>query len=470
MAFDGQIARHVIRTNMAHMVSLVLEGEVPKAAGARCLRFLSRTQSGAGTYSAEDIHQLLEQRAVDALGVEVAGYMNLGKSRNDQVATAIRMETREMLVSLLKAVASLQAATLEVARKYGTGMIPGYTHLQRAQPVTIAHHFFAYFDSLQRDAERILELYRRVNVSPMGSAALGGTDIKVDRERVAELLGFAGTTANSIDGVSSRDFVVEALSCACLVMIDVSRLAEEQVLWSSKEFGFVEVADEYAASSSIMPQKKNPVVAEIARAKCGTVIGSFAAVASILKSLPYSYNLDLQETTPHLWRALSDATSSASMLAGSLSSARFKLAHIRDSMKNDYSTATSLANHLVKSYGVSFRQAHAIVGELVRVSLEGGITLGRAAHESLPAVSERLAKPMTIGLEEAEEILDPTHFLSSVVTEGGTNPRFIPTGLRRRIASLKKTRGSISELKSSMLLSERKLSREAARIAAEVRR
>ncbi|MDG6898157.1 MAG: argininosuccinate lyase [Nitrososphaerota archaeon] len=471
MAFDGQIARHVTRVNTAHMVSLLEEGEVPTRAGVRCLRFLSKAHlDDLADGSAEDFHQLLEQRAVDALGVEVAGYLNLGKSRNDQVATALRMEVREQLIGLLRAVVALQQAALRVAVRDGTGLVPGYTHLQRAQPVTLAHHFFACFDSLQRNVERIFALYRRLNVSPMGSAALGGTEVKVDRLRVAKLLGFEGITANSIDAVSSRDFALEALSCACLVMIDVSRLAEEQVLWSSKEFGFVEVADEYSASSSIMPQKKNPVVAEIARAKCGSVMGSFVAVASILKGLPYSYNLDLQEITPNLWRGLGDACSSTSMMAKSLSSTKFNVSAIAESMRGDYSTATALANYLVRDHGVSFRQAHAMVGELVRISLEEGITLPEAVQEKLPAISSRIAKRITIAPDLAESILEPSNYLSSISTPGGSNPASIQREIRRRSSTLDQTRSAIRKLESSLAASERGLSKEAMRIATEVKR
>jgi argininosuccinate lyase len=471
MTFDGRIARHVVRTNMAHLVSLVREDQVPRAAGAKCLRFLSKTSpSPAEGAVAEDFHQELEQRAVDSLGVETAGYINLGKSRNDQVATAIRMEARQMVISLLEGVAGLQEAILGVARKHGTALVPGYTHLQRAQPVTLAHHFFAYFDSLQRDVERLLQLYVRLNVSPMGSAALGGTDVKVDRRLVASLLGFGGVTANAMDAVSSRDLVVEALSCACLVMIDVSRLAEEQVLWSSKEFGFVEISDAYAASSSIMPQKKNPVVAELARAKCGSVLGSLVAVASILKSLPYSYNLDLQETTPHLWQALDDSVSSTTMLGRALSTSRFNFAAIENSMKDDYSTATALANYLVRKHSISFREAHTIVGELVKVSLGEGIPLGQAASERLVAVSSEVAKRMTVDRETADAVLDASNYLRSIATEGGSNPAFIPQGLRSRSASLKETMASVSKLKASLAASDRRLQREVSRISAGVRK
>ncbi|MDV3277741.1 MAG: argininosuccinate lyase [Nitrososphaerales archaeon] len=471
MAFDGQIAGRVIRTNMAHMVSLVRAGQVPRAVGARCLRFLSSAPAVVKPGAvAEDFHQQLEQEAVDSLGVDVAGYINLGKSRNDQVATAIRMEARGQLVSLLEAVSGLQDVILSVARKYGGTIIPGYTHLQRAQPVTVAHHFFAYFDSFQRDVQRLLQLYDRINVSPMGSAALGGTSVKVDRKLVADLLGFQSVTSNAMDAVSSRDLVLECIWCATMVMVDLSRLAEEQILWSSKEFGFVELTDEYTASSSIMPQKKNPVVAEIARAKSGSVMGSLMAATAIVKALPYSYNLDLQETTPHLWRALADSTSSVTMLGRSLSTMKFNLDAIRRSISNDYSTATALANHLVEKDGISFRQAHAIVGELVKASLEEGVPFAEAVSKRMPSVSSKIARKISMDKREVEEVLDPSAYLESVTTEGGSNPRFIPEELKRRSASLDATRASLSRLKASLAASEKKLLREVDLITKEVKK
>jgi len=458
IAFDGPIADHVIRTNMAHMVSLMKGGEVDPSIGSKCLRFLSKAKTSIGEdTAAEDFHQMLEQEAVDALGVEVAGQLNLGKSRNDQVATAIRMELRNRILSLERALCGLQDSFLDVAKRYGETIIPGYTHLQRAQPVTIAHHFFAYFDSIQRDFERLLQLYRRVNSCPMGSAALGGTNVKVDRRLTAELLGFDRITSNATDAVASRDLVVEALFCATQVMIDLSRIAEEQVLWSSKEFGFIEIADEYAASSSIMPQKKNPVVAEMARAKCGSVIGSLVAVVTILKSLPYSYNLDLQETTPHLWRAMEDAVSSVRILGGELSTMKFNIETLRQSTEGDFSTATALANYLVKEKGISFREAHAVVGELVRMASENGTTLQEVTAESLPSVSSRLARRVSIDKKTAELILDPANYLRGVVTPGGSNPKFIPGELARRRTMLAAGKAALSPLEAKLESSVRKL-------------
>ena len=466
---DGRIAAHVVRINMAHAASLVRSGAVDPVRGGQCLGFLLKyPPCPALSPGTEDFHQQLEQDAVDSLGVEVAGYVNLGKSRNDQVATAIRMELRERLLELVGSLSELQQTLLRTAENMGTVILPGFTHLQRAQPVTLAHYAFAYFDAFQRDIERLFELYGRVNVSPMGSAALGGTNVPVDRRFVSKVLGFDGILGNAMDAVASRDVVVEALSCATIVMLNVSRMAEEQVLWGSREFGFIELADQYSASSSIMPQKKNPVVAEIARAKAGSVIGSMVSACTIVKALPYAYNLDLQEVTPHLWSALDDANASVRLIGRSFSSVRYNRERILDSIKGDYSTATALANHLAKGRGLTFREAHSVVGELVRSSEESGTPLEETAAKGLPVSSRGARRKLAIGLKEAKSVLDPANFLRDISTEGGANPAFIPKELETRRRTLGRDRTRLASLKSSLDSSERGLIRISRSMSKEV--
>jgi argininosuccinate lyase len=471
LAWDGRIARHVIRVNMAHMVALVNSGEVERGVGGRCIRFLmGASPSIDPDAKAEDYHQQLEQDAVDELGVETAGFLNFGKSRNDQVATAIRMELRERLMELVGAIAGLQASILEVIGKHGTILIPGYTHLQRAQPVTLAHHFTAHFDALQRDTDRLLQLYERVNLSPMGSAAMAGTAVKIDRESLAKSLGFSGIIRNAMDAVSSRDFAVEAISFATMTMLDASRLAEELILWSSAEFGFVDLPDAYSASSSIMPQKKNAVFAEMTRAKAGTVLGDLVAACAILKALPYSYNLDLQEVTPQLWGAMDDSISSLRVMAGALSSTRFMSKSLGSRVSNDSSTAVGLANYLVKDHAISFRQAHAIVGELTRTSASTGEPLQSVASSKLPGVTAKLAgKRITIERGTIDAILDPRHFLRAIHTEGGSNPAYIAKELKIRLSSLRSTVSELTLRRSLLRASERRLLRTSSGIARGVK-
>ena len=470
MAADGRIARHVIAVNVAHMAALAGADQVEREIGAKCITFLLGVSPEIPTDAkAEDFHQQLEQQAVDALGVETAGYLNYGKSRNDQVAAAIRMELREQLNTLLGAIAELQRALLGQAGKHGTELFPGYTHLQRAQPITFAHHLFAYFDAFQRDVQRGRELYARVNLSPMGGAAMAGTPVKVDRKAVAQSLGFDGVVRNAMDAVASRDVALEALSCATVTMVDASRLAEELILWSTSEFGFVEIDDAYAASSSIMPQKKNAVAAEMVRAKAGSVMGDLIAGCAILKALPYSYNLDLQEVTPHVWRALDDTIDSLAVLAGMVSSASIARKRLLSAIGNDNSTAVALANYLVKEHAISFRQAHAIVGQLVRTSFETGKPLQEVASTRMATISSNFGKRITIGSAVVKDLLDPENFVEAIATEGGSNPRFVAGGLRVRRKELLFTGSALSEAKASLRASERKLNAIASGMAREVK-
>jgi len=470
MAADGRIARHVVAVNIAHMAALVKAGEVDRETGAKCIKFLLGASSEISPDSkAEDFHQQLEQQGVDVLGVQTAGYLNFGKSRNDQVAAAVRMELRVELSSLLRSLAELQGALLGQARSHGTTVVPGYTHLQRAQPITLAHQLFAYFDAFQRNVERTLQLYTRVNLSPMGGAAMAGTTVKIDRRAVAKSLGFDGVIRNAMDAVSSRDVAIEALSCATMTMVDASRLAEELILWSTSEFGFLELDDAYAASSSIMPQKKNAVVAEMVRAKAGSVMGTLTAACSILKSLPYSYNLDLQEITPLLWRALDDTVNSLAMLAGMISSASIKPDRLHSAITNDNSTAVAMANYLVKEHRISFRQAHAIVGQLVRTSIETGRPLREIATSKMGAVSAKFGRRIVIEPRAAKSLLEPETFLEAIATEGGSNPKFVPQGLKVRQKELTLTDSTLSELVTSLRTSERNLNAMASGISREVK-
>lgn len=426
VGFDGPLSRHVVNINMAHMLSLLRSGEVGKEVGVACLRFLEGLPDQMKVDpSTEDVHHWLEQKAIATVGMEAAGYLNLGKSRNDQVASALRMETRDRVLQVLREAEGLQESLLRVMARYGRLLLPGYTHLQRAQPTTVSHHMQSHFEALAEDAERLKQLYGRVNLSPMGSAAFAGTSVKVDRAYVASLLGFDGLVKNSMYAVSSRSFLLETLADLEILMVDLSKMAEELILWSSTEFGFVELGDEYSATSSIMPQKKNPVVAETIRAKCGSVIGEATAAFTIAKALPNAYNLDLQEMTPHLWRALDDATSSVSLMAGMLATAKFQAVAVEEAVKGDMSTATELANELVRAHGVPFRQAHQIVGELVRVAVKKNTGLEQAAEESLAGVSKKITgRAIKIDKARLRVVLDALKTLTLIGSAGGANPKF----------------------------------------------
>jgi argininosuccinate lyase len=464
VSFDGPLSRHVVRINMAHMLSLVRSREVENKAGVECLGFLDGLPSHMKVDpSTEDVHHWLEQEAVASIGMDSAGYLNFGKSRNDQVATALRMETRERVLQILGGAKGLQASLVRVMARYGALPLPGYTHLQRAQPTTVFHHMQSHFEAVSEDTQRLMQLYGRVNLSPMGAAALAGTSVRIDRASVASWLGFDGLVNNSMFAVSSRSFVLETLAVLEILMVDLSKMAEELILWSSSEFGFVELGDEYSATSSIMPQKKNPVVAETIRAKCGSVIGEATAAFAIAKALPNAYNLDLQEITPHLWRALDDAGSSTSLMAGMLSSSVFNEVRLKEAVKGDMSTATELANELVRAHGVPFRQAHQIVGELVRIALDAQVTLEEAAGDFLGEVSEKVTgRAIKIDKARLRAVLDALKTLRLIGSAGGANPRFAA----RQVVHDKK---DIEILDNWLEAKENKLNESTNRLRDEVR-
>ena len=452
IGFDSPITKHVVSINMAHMLSLARSKEVTPAVASACLGFLASVPSDLRLDpSTEDVHHMIEQQAIRAIGMETVGFMNYGKSRNDQVATAIRMEARARLLDLAAALVAVQDSLLHQIRKHKATIMPGYTHLQHAQPITLAHHLQSYFDAIERDVARLKDAYSRVNRSPMGAAALAGTSVKVDRGYVASLLGFDGLVENAMDAVSSRDFALESASAAAIAMVDLSRLAEELILWSSSEFGFVELGDEYSATSSIMPQKKNPVVAETVRAKSGTVIGALTAMFAITKSLPNSYNLDLQEVTPHLWRVLDDTVESAILMAEMLSTVKVNDARLSGSLERDMSTATELANYLVGKHGVPFRQAHAIVGELVRSSVQKGRTLEQTASQQLQKVSKRITgKAVKIDKDDLQSVLDALKTLQLIGSAGGSNPLLVSRLLLRDSKTVEQSKSWIDRSRSNL--------------------
>jgi argininosuccinate lyase len=462
--FDGPLSRHVIAINKAHMVSLVRLGEVGREEGAMCLQFLDKLPDRMKIDpSTEDVHHWLEQKAVDSIGMDAAGFLNLGKSRNDQIATALRMETRARVLKLLHDANALRTSIVRVMARYGKLLLPGYTHMQRAQPTTVFHHMQSHFEAVTEDTERLMQLYGRVNLSPMGAAALAGTSVKVDRASVANRLGFDGLVNNSMFAVSSRSFVLETLADLEILMVDLSKMAEELILWSSTEFGFVELGDAFSATSSIMPQKKNPVVAETVRAKCGSVIGEATAAFAIAKALPNSYNLDLQEITPHLWRALDDCDSSVSLMAGMLASAQLKGDRLMAAVGGDMSTATELANELVRAHKVPFRQAHQVVGELVRIAVEKDMPLEEAADEYLGPVAEKVTgRAIKIDKARLRAVLDALKTLRLIGSAGGANPKFT----KRQVVQNKK---EIEKLSDWLEEKENKLNESTNLLRKEVR-
>lgn len=365
VSYDSEILEQVIKVNMAHMAMLIAKGIVDKEKGLKCIDALKGLKEIELDYRLEDVHMVVEDRLISEVGEEAGGLLNLAKSRNDQVSTAIRMRLKEYILDLMKELIGLRKVLLGRAEQHLGTIMPGYTHMQQAQPISLSTHLLAYFFSLGRDVKRLIHSYTLADECPMGSAALATTSVKVDRNLVAKLLGFSKVMENPIDAVSSRGFVLDVIFSMTCVMLDLSRMAEELIVWGSKEFGFVEMSDELSSTSSIMPQKRNPVVCEVVRAKASNLIGELAASASMLKALPYSYNLDLQELTPHLWSSCRDTLDSVRIMEKVMSSVRSNAERMRSAL-DESTLATSLADELVQKQGLSFRKAHNIVGMVAR--------------------------------------------------------------------------------------------------------
>lgn len=386
MGADRCIADADILVDIAHVLMLSRQKIIAKDQAGKLLSALldlydNGIPEGAFDDRFEDIHAGIETLLIATIGEEAGGRLHIGRSRNDEVATCLRLRVREDIVRQLSILIRLRETLLILAEEHIESVMPGFTHLQHAQPTTLAHHLLAHEAAFGRDFQRIAGALSRVDQCPLGAAAFASTSYPIQREFVAELLGFQGVLENTMDAVSSRDFALELLSSLAIMMMHSSRVCEELVVWSSGFARFVELDDAFCSTSSIMPQKKNPDTAEVMRAKAGSVLGSATAAFAIGKALPLSYNRDLQELNPHLWRGIRDAKHSTRLLVDMLSSATFNTAAMALEAGRGYSTATDVADMLVQSYGFAFRIAHTLVGKAIQ---KGGLdlpTLDRAAEE-----------------------------------------------------------------------------------------
>jgi argininosuccinate lyase len=331
--------------------------------------------------SLEDIHMHIESRLIDIAG-PVAQKLHTARSRNDQVAVDTRMYLRDETSGIIHRLYRLQRVIVDLAHKHFETVLPGYTHLQRAQPVLLSHHFMAYYEMFLRDVERLEDCLKRINVMPLGSAALAGTTYPIDRAYTAELLGFESISTNSIDAVADRDFIIEFLAAASLCMVHFSRLSEELILWSTSEFSFIELPDSYATGSSIMPQKKNPDVPELIRGKTATVIGSLTTLLTLMKSLPLAYNRDMQEDKAPLFDTVDTLTACIEICTAMLPKIKIKKTNMHQAASGGYLNATDLADYLV-TRGVAFREAHRLTGEAVRFALDRKKELHELSLEQL---------------------------------------------------------------------------------------
>ena len=339
-------------------------------------------------YQLEDIHTNIEFRLTDIVG-PVGGKLHTGRSRNDQVATDFRMYMKEAVLDAVAAIDGLIDALIKIGQDHGNTIMPGFTHMQHAQPVTLAQHYLAHAFKLARDADRFIDAFNRMNKCPLGAAALAGTTYPIDRKMTAEALGFSGPTENSMDSVSDRDFVNELAFCAAQTQLHLSSLCEELVYWSSQEFGFIEMDDKFTTGSSIMPQKKNPDIAELVRGKTGGVVGSLVSMLVLTKGLPLTYNRDLQEDKAAVMDSMDTVISCLEIMAKVMATTTFKGDRLMEVTSKGQINATDLADYLVTK-GIPFREAHAIVGAAVRESIESGVNLEDMPLDKLRTFSDKI--------------------------------------------------------------------------------
>jgi argininosuccinate lyase len=396
LAFDRRLYPYDIQGSVAHCKTMERAGIFTARETEALIRGLKAVQSeldqGRFSFAAqdEDIHMAVERRLTELIG-PLGGKLHTGRSRNDQVALDLRLYSRDVLDRVAAGLVELERALLAQAREHLDVVMPGYTHLQRAQPVLLSHHLLAYVEMFGRDRHRLRDARERLDMMPLGSGALAGTNYAVDREYTAKLLGFASVTHNSLDAVSDRDFVVESLAALSIIMMHLSRMSEELILWASQEFRFVDLPDAYCTGSSMMPQKKNPDIPELVRGKTGRVYGHLIGVLTVLKGLPLSYNRDLQEDKEGLFDAMDSTLHSVTLLRELMRRVRFNREVLEQAASGGAMLATELADYLVGK-GVPFREAHSIAGRVVRSSIERNRDLQHLTLDELQEFSKRFEK------------------------------------------------------------------------------
>ena len=418
--FDKRLHEQDITASKAHARMLAETGIISREDAEGILRGLdeiaSEISSGKFTFSRalEDIHMNVEARLAELIG-DAAGRLHTARSRNDQVATDFRLYIRDACDHVRDQITALMRAFAEQAERHAEVIMPGFTHLQTAQPVTFGHHMLAYVEMLARDRSRFEDARRRLNESPLGAAALAGTSFPVDRHMTAEALGFDAPMRNSLDAVSDRDFVLEVLAAAAICAVHLSRFAEELVIWSSAQFDFVRLPDRFTTGSSIMPQKRNPDAAELARAKSGRVIGALVTLLVVMKGLPLAYSKDMQEDKEPAFEALDTLSLVLEVMRGMVEALEPVEEKLRAAAAHGFSTATDLADWLVRTLNMPFRQAHHVTGALVAMAEEKGVDLADLSLEEMQAVEPRIT-------EDVQSVLTVENSVRSRTSYGGTAP------------------------------------------------
>jgi len=393
---DCRLYHHDILGSIAHAKMLAKQHIIGARDAAKIVRGLEtiRREIDAGKFAFapadEDIHMNIERRLSELIGA-AGGKLHTARSRNDQVALDLRLYLRDETAIVIDSLRALQSTLAKAAKKYLDVIMPGYTHLQRAQPVLLSHHLFAYYDMFGRDCERFIDSLERINVLPLGSGAIAGTTFPIDRAYVAKLLHFPRISKNSIDAVSDRDFLLEFLAASSILFVHLSRLADELVLWSSQEFAFIELPDGYCTGSSMMPQKKNPDVPELIRGKSGRVFGHLLALLTIMKGLPLAYNRDLQEDKLPLFDTADTVKASLRIMGEIVAGMKVKRERLRLAAQDGYMNATDLADYLVKR-GIPFRAAHEVAGRVVQFSIAQGKRIEELSMAELKRFSKRIGR------------------------------------------------------------------------------
>ncbi len=434
--FDKALWRQDIAASKVHVTMLAAQGIVSQADAEAILGGLDTI---AGEYEAdgvpedwdlEDIHMTTESRLAELIG-PAAGRLHTARSRNDQVATDFRLWVRDAIDQTLAGLDALQRALLDQAETHAGSIMPGFTHLQTAQPVTLGHHLMAYFEMISRDVSRFRDARARMNHSPLGSAALAGTGFPIDREMTARALGFDAPTKNSLDAVSDRDFALDYLQAAAQCSLHLSRLAEEFVIWASQPFGFVRMADSLSTGSSIMPQKKNPDAAELVRGHAGRIVGCLTSLMVTMKGLPLAYSKDMQDDKPPVFEAANLLGLSIAAMTGMVADSTFKVDRMRQAAELGYATATDLADWLVTQADIPFREAHHITGAAVKLAESRGVALDELSIEDLKAIDERID-------ERVYKALSVEASVAARASYGGTAPEEV----RKRVAEAKSAMGA----------------------------
>ncbi|MFD2678985.1 argininosuccinate lyase [Camelimonas lactis] len=434
--FDKRLGPQDVRGSLAHVAMLAEAGIVEKADAARIAEGLRQIageiENGEFQFSRalEDIHMNVESRLADLIG-PTAGRLHTARSRNDQVATDMRLWVRDAVDDLDGQLAALQHALATRALEFAGAVMPGFTHLQSAQPVTFGHHLLAYVEMFGRDRSRFIDARRRMNECPLGAAALAGTSFPIDRHQTAAALGFDRPTANSLDSVSDRDFVLETLSAAAICAVHLSRFAEEIVLWATPQFGFVRLSDAFSTGSSIMPQKRNPDAAELVRGKAGRVIGALNGLLIVMKGLPLTYSKDMQEDKEGAFDAIQTLSLCLAAMTGMVQDLTPNLPAMRKAAGSGYATATDLADWLVRVLGLPFREAHHVTGRIVGLASEKGVGLEKLSLEAMQSVEPRITQEIftVLGVEKS---------VRSRVSFGGTAPANVRREARRWLRKLER--------------------------------